>query len=158
MAKDVLNSDTLTKDEKEVLETIFQSLTNSCETAYRNGIDSAEIYKTLQFHIKENEKLQNSTNSSSKLLVRDRVLGCLEFLRKVFWIFVISSFTIIGIYWSVCDYLNVNPLNVIPSAFLLQEKRCLVPSNPLIMEMTRPIPNCSFCMPIGKVKCQLSKY
>jgi hypothetical protein len=145
------DSASLTEVDKEFLDSIFQSLTHSCEKAFRKGVDSADIYKTLQFHIRkaaeERTSALNKSNDSNKSsrISWNRVSIFVQFLRKAFWTFVIISCSLVGVYWTACDYFNVNPLNVFPSALGISERRCFLPSNPLVMEMSRPIANCSIC-------------
>jgi hypothetical protein len=43
----------------------------------------------------------------------------------------------------ICRAQNVNQLSWLPS---LQESRCLLASHPLVMELVRPVANCSICL------------
>jgi hypothetical protein len=163
--EDSASLNSLTEVDKEFLDSIFQSLTHSCETAFRKGVDSADIYKTLQFHIRKaaeerTSALNKSNNDSNKSrrINWNRVSTFVHLLRKAFWTFVIISCSLVGVYWTACDYFNVNPLNVFPSALGISERRCFLPSNPLVMEMSRPIANCSICASdTGKVRANYLK-
>ena len=55
---------------------------------------------------------------------------------------VLLMITAFGGHIVICHVLDVNPFHYFPS---LQERRCLLPAHPILMEMTRPVADCTFC-------------
>jgi hypothetical protein len=66
-------------------------------------------------------------------------------LWKLCWMTLSTLFLASVAHILICRAQNVNPLNWFPS---LQESRCLLPSHPLVMELVRPVANCSICLPL----------
>jgi len=153
-------------------DNLFQKLTDCCERAYADGLDSADIYKSLHsisLILKEREKESTNTKTGNKNEIpktdnslsfkteRSKKFKCIHVffqvmrdLRKAWTLLISFLFLALLLHSAVCTlFLNVSPFKTLaifmPTFFPLQDKQCLLPSHPLIMEMVRPILNCSVC-------------
>lgn len=130
-------SSTPDKVEDEDGDVLLEDLLAACERAFRNGVNSAQIYETL---------IEMKANAESERIVPQELSWykqCTQFqsVRKFFWVFVFTVGAVFWVYWMISHLLGVSlwPLSE------FYDSRCLLPSHPLVMELTRPITNCSIC-------------
>jgi len=138
----------------EMEEEIYRILLGSCERAFMKGVTSADIYETLKLmgeKAEANDRLEDGMIASFSWFLPclwDTLVKLIELLRKVVWAIFVTLIGVVGVYCAATHFLNINlwPLTE------LYETRCLLPSHPILQELTRPVTNCSICQEYQAVK------
>ncbi|CAL8125523.1 unnamed protein product [Orchesella dallaii] len=139
---------------------LYQLLLDYCKDQHDAGVDTEEIMSFLQSPELVRDFFEKQGHSRCNILQKDGKNGDLRTrgrwsssnhtchfwkLTKVIKVTFLTSFflltALIG-HIGICHLMDVNPLMFFPT---LQEKRCLLPAHPILMEMTRPVADCGFC-------------
>ncbi|ODN04824.1 hypothetical protein Ocin01_01817 [Orchesella cincta] len=136
---------------------LYQLLLDYCKEQHDTGVDTEEILGFLQSPELVRDFFEKQGHSNCNIRQKEQING--EIIRKTassssghFWklskmikvTFLTSLFLLTALigHIGICHLMDVNPLMFFPT---LQEKRCLLPAHPILMEMTRPVADCGFC-------------